>query len=198
VGLAAEAERAVAGALAAFHGEHPLRPGAGLALARAAGAGALRPGGREADPGLVEALLDDLERRGIIARSGSEVRLASHRVALEEHRDEVDRLVAAVAAGEPTPPTVAELVAAGFAREVLDAAAREGVLVRVSPEIVLTPELVRKAEEVIRAEGAAGVTVSAFREALGTSRKYALPLLEWFDQRGVTRRQGDLRLLRGS
>jgi selenocysteine-specific elongation factor len=40
--------------------------------------------------------------------------------------------------------------------------------------------------------------VSAFREALGTSRKYAVPLLEWFDQQGVTRREGDLRFPRSS
>jgi len=68
--------------------------------------------------------------------------------------------------------------------------------VRVSPDIVLTPGFVQRAEEVLFRTGAAGVTVSAFREDLGTSRKFALPLLEWFDQRGVTRRQGDLRFLR--
>jgi selenocysteine-specific elongation factor len=34
------------------------------------------------------------------------------------------------------------------------------------------------------------------RESLGTSRKYAVPLMEWFDQRGVTRRDGDVRFLR--
>ena len=49
------------------------------------------------------------------------------------------------------------------------------------------------AETVVREAGPAGITVSAFREALGTSRKFALPLLEWFDHRGVTRRAGDLR-----
>ncbi len=38
-----------------------------------------------------------------------------------------------------------------------------------------------------------GITVSAFRESLGTSRKYALPMLEYFDRTGVTRRDGDLR-----
>ena len=38
--------------------------------------------------------------------------------------------------------------------------------------------------------------MSAFREALGTSRKFALPLLEWFDHRGITRREGDLRFPR--
>ena len=60
----------------------------------------------------------------------------------------------------------------------------------------MTPEFVRRAREILREEAGSGITVSAFRERLGTSRKYALPLLEWFDQRGVTRRQGDLRILR--
>ncbi|MGH9056755.1 MAG: selenocysteine-specific translation elongation factor [Acidimicrobiales bacterium] len=40
----------------------------------------------------------------------------------------------------------------------------------------------------------AGFTVSAAREALGTTRKHAVPLLELLDRRGVTRRQGDVRL----
>ena len=51
---------------------------------------------------------------------------------------------------------------------------------------------------IVAAAGDAGITVSAFREALGTSRKYALPILEWFDQRGVTRREGDLRFPRSA
>jgi selenocysteine-specific elongation factor len=37
--------------------------------------------------------------------------------------------------------------------------------------------------------------VSRFREALGTTRKYALPLLERFDALGITRRDGDVRRL---
>jgi selenocysteine-specific elongation factor len=39
-----------------------------------------------------------------------------------------------------------------------------------------------------------GVTASAVREALGTSRKYLLPLLGHLDATGVTRRRGDLRI----
>jgi selenocysteine-specific elongation factor len=60
----------------------------------------------------------------------------------------------------------------------------------------MTPGLVARAEAAVRDAGTAGITVSAFREALGTSRKYAVPLLEWFDHRGVTRRDGDLRFPR--
>jgi selenocysteine-specific elongation factor len=44
------------------------------------------------------------------------------------------------------------------------------------------------------AEAPEGITASAVREALGTSRKYVLPLLGHLDATGVTRRRGDLRI----
>ncbi len=194
--LLEEVGGAVDRGLAAFHRDHPLLPGDDLANARRSAAGVVERSGRGADPGLVDALLDALEREGLIVREGSEVRLSTHRVALEDRADEVERLVAAVAEREPSPPTIAELGAEGFPREVVEAAARAGRLVRVSPELVFTPELVAAAREAVGAAGADGITVSAFRERLGTSRKYALPLLEWFDARGVTRRRGDVRVLR--
>lgn len=40
------------------------------------------------------------------------------------------------------------------------------------------------------------MTAAQFRDAIGTSRKYAMPLLEWLDARGVTVRDGDYRTLR--
>ena len=39
------------------------------------------------------------------------------------------------------------------------------------------------------------ITLAAVRDATGSSRKYALPLLEYFDGRGITRRVGDKRIL---
>lgn len=195
-GAHAAVASALRGTLAVFHTEHPLYEGVDLALARASVAGALRDASGGTDPGLADALLDDLTRRGEIAREGSTIRLATHRVTLAGREEEVDRLVRAVTEGEPTPPTVGDLVAAGFSREVLEASTRAGALVRVSPDLVMTPGFVELAEKIAREMGATGITVSAFRERLGTSRKYALPLLEHFDQRGVTRRQGDLRMLR--
>ena len=50
--------------------------------------------------------------------------------------------------------------------------------------------------ELVRAHAADGVTVSALREHLLTSRKYAVPLAEWMDAQGLTRRRGDLRFPR--
>ena len=138
-----------------------------------------------------------MTERGVIAMEATTIRLPSHRVALHERSADVDRLLEAISGtAEATPPTVKELVAGGVARDVIEAAAREGLFVRLSPDLVVTPAFVARAEAAIGAAGADGITVSALRESFGTSRKYAVPLMEWFDQRGVTKRVGDVRFLR--
>jgi selenocysteine-specific elongation factor len=52
-----------------------------------------------------------------------------------------------------------------------------------------------RVEGVLRKEGT--MTMARFRDLIGTSRKYAVPLLEWFDASGITIRNGDIRTLRG-
>jgi selenocysteine-specific elongation factor len=188
---------AVRSTLEEFHRLHPLRPGRDWAEIRRA-----LP---EAAPGLADALgrdlagalLDHLEATGVVAREGTTVRLATHRVSLGPREEEARRLVAAVSAGEPTPPDARQLEASGFARELVEAAAATGRLVAVGADLVFTPAFVRRAEQVARVEASTpgGLTVSRFREALGTTRKYALPLLERFDALGITRRDGDVRRL---
>jgi selenocysteine-specific elongation factor len=180
-------------ALAVHHQEHPLRPGLEIGEARAL-LGAIDP--HLNDPGLADAVVDHLEKSGQAVRTGNAVRLPTH-LASTAGRDDAARLIETVRAAEPAPPTIKELEAAGFARELVDAACADGRLVRVSPELVMTPELVAQAERIVRSGGDSGtITVSSFRQALGTSRKYALPLLEYFDGRGLTRRQGDVRVVR--
>jgi selenocysteine-specific elongation factor len=125
------------------------------------------------------------------------VRLAAHRVALESRFDDVARLLAAVTGEhESLPPTLPQLVRSGIPRDVVEAAAREGTVVRIAPDLVVAPSLVDRAVVLVRANAATGVTVSAVREALGTSRKFAVPLVEWMDRQGYTRREGDLRFPR--
>jgi selenocysteine-specific elongation factor len=41
-----------------------------------------------------------------------------------------------------------------------------------------------------------GASAAALRDSLGVSRKYAIPLLEYFDAQGFTKRVGDVRVLR--
>jgi selenocysteine-specific elongation factor len=183
------------GALSAHHAEHPLSPGIDVADIRALLAEHHRA---LADPALAEAIVERLGADGSIARDGTSIRLPTHR-ASTAGREEADRLVAAVSSSELAPPTVNELIATGFSRELIRVTCAEGRLIKISQDIVITPGLLARAESIVRERGdPPGLTVSAFREALGTSRKYALPILEYFDAKGITRRQGDVRLLRSS
>jgi selenocysteine-specific elongation factor len=190
---------AVREALEAFHAEHPLEEGAGLPTVREFAGRALTRSGAPDDPSLTQTILDAMASEGSVVRTSTTLRLASHRVQLASRSEDVDRLLAAIGGDqEPTPPRLSELADAGLGRDVIDAAVRAGLVVRVGADLVFTPAFVARAEELVRDAGAEGITVSAFRGGLATSRKYAVPLLEWFDQRGVTRREGDRRIARGA
>jgi selenocysteine-specific elongation factor len=72
-----------------------------------------------------------------------------------------------------------------------------GVLIKVSDALYRGTQLERAHERIdafITEHGK--MTMAEFRDLLGTSRKYAVPLLEWFDSRGITVRSGDYRMLR--
>jgi selenocysteine-specific elongation factor len=63
--------------------------------------------------------------------------------------------------------------------------------------VVFAPSAVERAAVMVAALLAAkpgGFTVGEARDAFGTSRKHAVPLLSELDARGVTRRRGDLRV----
>ena len=183
--------------LEAFHTDQPLAEGAPLDTARRTVLEAVRAHGTRAEPGIADAMLDQLANDGAIARSATTVRLATHAVSLTEHEPELDALVAAVSGEhEATPPTVKQLVADGFDASLIDAAGRSGRLVRIAQDLVVTPAVLERAVGVAREHATDGMTVSALREALGTSRKYAVPLAEYLDSTGVTRRVGDLRFPR--
>ena len=134
--LLATAAETLGATLAQHHAAHPLQPGMEIGEVRAALAAVPNPEDPAfhplADPAAAEAVLAYLERSGIVATDGARVRLPAHR-ASTAGRDDADRLVAAVAAAEPIPPTVRELVAAGFPAELIRAACADGRLVRVSP-----------------------------------------------------------------
>jgi selenocysteine-specific elongation factor len=88
----------------------------------------------------------------------------------------------------------AKILGIGQAFETLLAS---GALVRVDDAVYRGEQIARlrsRLETALRNDGT--ITVSAFRELAGTSRKFAVPLLEWFDAAGVTIRSGDVRRLR--
>jgi len=81
--------------------------------------------------------------------------------------------------------------------QLLALAAANGDLVELTNELYLHAEAeadVRRQLRVAMA-GGRGLTLSEIREILETTRKYAVPLCEYFDRIGFTKREGDLRVL---
>ena len=96
-----------------------------------------------------------------------------------------------------TTPSVSECIEQ-LGDEVFYALLDDGVLVRINSEVVYTAEVLEEMQErvadLICAEGS--VTIAQVRDLFGTSRKYAVSLMEYLDQQHITRRVGDVRILR--
>jgi selenocysteine-specific elongation factor len=81
--------------------------------------------------------------------------------------------------------------------DLFEVCVQEGFLVRVTPEIYLHGDVDAEMRRLVKerlAQGA-GLTVAEIRDLLGTTRKFAVPLCEYLDRVGLTRREGDLRML---
>lgn len=193
-GILDRAASAAVEVLGRFHVQHPESPGAPMLPVRDAISAVL--GRRIATAELIGAVMEDLVSSGMIVREGTMVRLPTHRPDADDLGSAVRRVVGLVARGEPTPPTIETIVASGVRRDTLDAAIRERHLVRIAPDIVVTTSFVERAFQAIADAGDSGLTVSALREILGTSRRYAVPLVEHLDATGRTRRVGDVRVAR--
>ena len=108
-----------------------------------------------------------------------------------------DRVLAAVRllrddlAGQPfAAPEAARLRELGLDTRALAAAARAGMLLRVADQVVLAPGADQEAARILA--GLPGpFTAAEARQALHTTRRVAIPLLEYLDRRGLTRRLPD-------
>ncbi len=102
----------------------------------------------------------------------------------------VERIGADLAVRPFVAPETARLAELGLGPRELGAAVRAGELLRLADNVVLLPGADNEAVRVL-----AGLpqpfTLSAARQALGTTRRVAVPLLELLDRRGVTRRLPD-------
>jgi len=79
---------------------------------------------------------------------------------------------------------------------MFQAALDEGTLVEVKPGMVFSSEALAEVQTIVLRyiQEHGGITVGTLRDLLGTSRKYALAVLEYFDEVGLTKRIGDRRI----
>ncbi len=78
----------------------------------------------------------------------------------------------------------------GLDLKAIAAAARAGLLLRVSEQVVLAPDARARAAEVLAGLPQPFTTTEA-RQALGTTRRVVIPLLEYLDRAGITQRLPD-------
>ncbi len=115
-------------------------------------------------------------------------------VALKDHQALLDPVAAAVweearsrlSVGMAVP-TVAEL---DVDAELLHLLIRRGDLVRVAESLVYLPDQIEDIITIV-ARLEAPIGVGDFKDASGLSRKYAVPILEWLDDRGYTVRRAE-------
>jgi selenocysteine-specific elongation factor len=179
--------------LSRFHAANPLSPGMEAETAR--------PG---ISVRLFRAIIDRAASEGIVVREGSVVRLPEHTIRLNgDQQALVTRIQALMARDPASPPAAAEMEGPlGVPRsrivDVLRVMERQRMVVRVGVDLYFLPDYVAGAEALLRQRWRPGdeITPAAFRDAIGTSRKYAIPLLEYFDRVGVTDRNATGRRLK--
>jgi selenocysteine-specific elongation factor len=178
------------GLIDAAHKETPER--AGLDLSE------LRSAMRIQEPELLESLVADL-CGGDFVRKGSAIARTSYRPTLPLHAQPVEKRIRGALAEQPfDPPSRKAIESDPQARQVVRFLIENGDVTVLALDVVLLRESFERMKsqvtEFISKNGPA--TVSQLRQALGSSRRVMVPLLERLDRDGVTRRAGDKRMLR--
>jgi len=179
-----------------FHGANPLLPG--IPKQELHG----RAGKPRAE--LFEAALDDLLKSRAIVISGDLVQRAGREIALSPEEARAKELIEEefATAGLMVPSFAVVLaklpVESRRAQKILQILLREKVLVKVADDLVFHQLAVKNLRETLakyRKERGARLSIGAFKELTGVSRKYAIPLLEYLDREHLTRRVGDERVI---
>jgi selenocysteine-specific elongation factor len=184
--------------LAAYHEKNPLKPGLSKEELRSRLY-------RGLDQRLFQYLLNDLLKQEKIAQDQALIRLAGHQVSLQDGEESLrQELEDFYKKARLAPPTIKETMAAftkypsPLIKEVLALMANDKVIVKVKEDLYFhTPplaELQNRLTEYLAQKGE--IDTPAFKEMTGLSRKFSIPLLEYFDKIKVTIRVGDKRIPR--
>lgn len=195
----AAALEAVRGALAAWHRDRPLLAGCPRATIRTASG---------LDDATVQAALARLAAAGEVVETAQGWARADHRVVLDAPAAALRReLLARLEAGGFAAPPVAQVLAE-LAPPLPPAACEDlvahlvaaGDLADLGADVLLPRARLDEARAAVARALAAGggLSASALRDLLGGNRRVVIPLLEHLDATGLTRREGDLRVLRAA
>ncbi len=175
--------------LAAYHAQHRLHSGMPREALRSRLGAEMRSFNR---------LIALAVEKGMVQDQGTIIRLPDHRVQFSAtEQAAIDQLWEIIQLHPHAQPSVKE-AASLVGEDVLQALIERGDLVQISSDVLLDAHTYadwrRQIEEFIAREGS--ITAAQARDLFGTTRKYAIALLEHLDATGVTRRRGDERVLK--
>jgi selenocysteine-specific elongation factor len=181
-----------------YHKDNPLKPG----LDKEELKGMLR---MRLSPKVLNMTLDGLVKKKQLEMEANKLRVPGFKAAGGKMNDEVkNRIVEAIRKGGTQPPVREELpglfgITERDAKDLLKLLADEGRTVRINDSLHLDREIVEKIRGDLKRylEEKKEITMAEFRDLANTSRKFAVPLMEYFDSQKLTQRVGDKRLLRG-
>jgi selenocysteine-specific elongation factor len=184
--------------LEAFHAQFPLRGG----ISREE----LRSRAGHAQEKIFGQLLGALEADGVVKSDRDQVRLASHEIRLTpEQRRIVEGLEADFLRAGAAPPGPEEAlgrlgVKGTEKHELFQVLVADGRFLRVKEGLFFHAAALHEIRDKLVAHLKAKKEIGPadMKDLFGVSRKYAIPLMEYFDSRGVTVRQGERRVLRSS
>jgi selenocysteine-specific elongation factor len=154
---------------------------------------------RDADNALIAFLLGDLSREKIVTVSADALDIPGRSKTLGGAEGELARIIEGRFAevGLQSMP-VSDLIKTIAQRPkviegIIGFLVKQGTLVRMGEGIYLHRGALETAREKIAARRGDTLDVAQFKDFFGLSRKVAIPLLEWFDREGITKRIGDSR-----
>jgi len=147
-----------------------------------------------------QTVLSAMSSGGEIATAEATVKLPGHVQTLSEKEEQLAKsIVEDYRQAGVNPPFLPDLEQryGAVARDITALLTERGELVRITPDLLFHREAMERAESGLRKylSEHGQMTVAEFRDVIGSSRKYVVPLLEYFDDSKVTRRAGDLRTL---
>lgn len=178
----------------AYHRQYPLRAGIPREELRSKLQGRL-----DVSMPLFNALVKRLAKENRLVDTGAVVHHPQHQIQFNARQQEsIDKLLSAFQHASVDSPSVKESKSQ-VGEDVYQALIELGTLRQINEEVVYrTADLERFTEEIVAFIDQNGAASAAeIRDLLGTSRKFAIALLEDLDQRRITRRVGDERVLLG-
>jgi selenocysteine-specific elongation factor len=151
------------------------------------------------DARLSDFLLDDLVREKIIRLDGDLIDIPGRSKDLSGAEGELARTVERrFQEAGLQPPPVSELIntiaqKAKVIEGVVGYLVKREALVRIAEGVYLHRDAVSAAVEKLKQQSGATIDIATFKEQFGLSRKVAIPLLEYLDRKGITKRIGDRR-----